>query len=268
MEKLQAAIAQAREMRGKTGPAQVRGVAASPEMPGAWDQIAQLDLSAEKAARNRLVSLAGGVHATPFDLLRTKVLQLTSANQWTRVAITSPSAGCGKTTTAANLAASLGRQVDMRTILMDMDMRRPTLGHLFDHTGKASVFDVLEDEVSFADQARRLGPNVALSMNSGPARDPSELILRKRTEEIINEIERTYRPGIMLFDLPPMLANDDTSAFLRIVDCAMIVAEAEVTTASQIDTCEKELAQQTNVLGVVLNKCRFNEEEYGYSYGY
>ncbi|WP_095587759.1 tyrosine-protein kinase family protein [Actibacterium ureilyticum] len=268
MEKLQAAIAQAREMRGKTGPAHVRGVVAASVKPGAWDQIAPLEISAETAAQNRLVSLAGGVHATPFDLLRTKVLQLTAANQWTRVAITSPSAGCGKTTTAANLAASLGRQVDKRTILMDMDMRRPTLGQLFGYEGRASVFDVLEEDIDFADQARRLGPNVALSMNAGPARDPSELILRKRTEEIINEIERTYQPGLMLFDLPPMLANDDTSAFLRIVDCVMIVAEAEVTTAKQIDTCEKELAQHTNILGVVLNKCRFNEEEYGYSYGY
>lgn len=268
MEKLQAAIAQAREMRGKTGPAQVRGVAASTEMPGGWDQIATLQLPTDKAAASRLVSLSGGIHATPFDLLRTKVLQLAAAHQWSRIAITSPSAGCGKTTTAANLAASLGRQVDMRTILMDMDMRRPTLGQLFDYDGRSSVFDVLEEEISFADQARRLGPNVALSMNAGPARDPSELILRKRTEEIINEIERTYRPGIMLFDLPPMLANDDTSAFLRIVDCVIIVAEAEVTTTSQIDTCEKELAQHTNILGVVLNKCRFNEEEYGYSYGY
>lgn len=268
MEKLQAAIAQAREMRGKVGPAQVRGMPASSDLPGAWDQIEQIDLSTEKAARNRLVSISGGIHATPYDLLRTKVLQLTDANHWSRIAITSPSAGCGKTTTAANLAASLGRQVDMRTILMDMDMRRPSLGQLFEYSGRHSVFDVLEEEVSFADQARRLGPNVALSMNVGPAPDPSELILRKRTEELINDIEKTYRPRVMLFDLPPMLANDDTSAFLRIVDCVIIVAEAEVTTSSQIDTCEKELAQHTNVLGVVLNKCHFNEEEYGYSYGY
>lgn len=253
---------------GAAGPARVRGMPGSADALGDWDQIAPLELTPEKVVNNRLVSLSGGIHATPFDVLRTKVLQLTAANGWSRIAITSPSAGCGKTTTSANLAASLGRQVDMRTILMDMDMRRPTLGQLFDYDGKTSVFDVLEEKVSFADHARRLGPNVALSMNAGPARDPSELLLRKRTEEIIDDIQRTYQPGIMLFDMPPMLANDDTSAFLRIVDCVMIVAEAEVSTTNQIDMCEKELAQQTNVLGVVLNKCRFEDDDYGYSYNY
>ncbi len=271
MEKLQAALDQARSKRGG-GPASKFGTsnqpAASKRVKEAWEAIQPLELSAGRLSNRRLVSIEGGPNATPFDVLRTKILQLMKANDWRRVAITSPSAGCGKTTLAANLAASFGRQVDMRTILMDMDMRRPALAKILDHKGQHSVFDVLEEKVDFADQARRLGQNVAFSMNYMPAREPADLFLRKRTAEIIDTIERTYEPGMLVFDMPPMLANDDTAAFLPMVDCVLLVAEAEVSTVKQIDLCEKELSEQTNVLGVVLNKCRFSEDDYGYKYKY
>jgi Mrp family chromosome partitioning ATPase len=72
----------------------------------------------------------------------------------------------------------------------------------------------------------------------------------------------------MLFDMPPLLVNDDTIGFLRHVDCAMVVAAAEHTSVKEIDECERELASHTNVLGVVLNKCRFTGRKYGYDYYY
>jgi Mrp family chromosome partitioning ATPase len=71
----------------------------------------------------------------------------------------------------------------------------------------------------------------------------------------------------MIFDLPPMLVSDDTTAFLKNVDCVLLIAGAEISTISQVDACEREIAEHTNVLGVVLNKCRFHEEESGHAYG-
>jgi BioD-like phosphotransacetylase family protein len=64
-----------------------------------------------------------------------------------------------------------------------------------------------------------------------------------------------------------MLASDDNVGFLGNVDCALLIAAAESTTLSNIDLCEKELAQLTNVLGVVLNKCRYPDDSVGYAYG-
>ena len=57
-------------------------------------------------------------------------------------------------------------------------------------------------------------------------------------------------------------------AFAGKVDCVLLVAAAESTSIAEIDRCERELAAQTNVLGVVLNKCRYTEPSYGYGYGY
>ena len=60
------------------------------------------------------------------------------------------------------------------------------------------------------------------------------------------------------------LASDDHVGFLPHVDCALLISAAESTTMNQLDVCEKELSELTNVLGVVLNKCRFNESDTDY----
>ena len=83
--------------------------------------------------------------------------------------------------------------------------------------------------------------------------DPTRLLLAEETAEVINQIEADYKPDLMIFDLPSMLVNDDSRAFLKNVDCALIVVRSNVTKYGQFDVCEREIAEQTNVLGVVLN---------------
>ncbi|MEE4118523.1 MAG: CpsD/CapB family tyrosine-protein kinase [Paracoccaceae bacterium] len=243
-----------------SGPTLYRGSCGDVE--AAWADIPKSEIDPRRLVKRRLISFGRQAEATAFDVLRTKVLQVTGANGWKRVAITSPLPGSGKTTTSINLAVALARQVDLRIILVDLDMRRPAVARSLGISGKTGVAPVLEGRESFGRQARRLGDNLAIAMNFAALRDPSDLFLRARTSEVLDEIEATYRPDLILFDMPPLLVNDDASAFLRNVDCALMVAEAGATTVSQVDVCEKELAEQTNVLGVVLNKCRFFSDGY------
>ena len=77
--------------------------------------------------RNRIMTMKAGTQATPFDILRTKVQLMMRKNGWTRLAITSPTPGCGKTTMACNLALGMTRQQDMRTVLVECDLRRPSI---------------------------------------------------------------------------------------------------------------------------------------------
>jgi protein-tyrosine kinase len=275
MEKLQAALEKAREQRGTTRVSETRSYRDASKMDGLednletrWAKLAPMPVDKKKLQRKKLVAMDAGRFATPYDMLRTKVLQTINANGWKRIAITSPSPGCGKTTTSANLAISLSRQSEMRIVLMDMDMRRPALAKTLMQKGVQSTSDYLDGRVTFEDQAMRINQNLAVSMNFAPKRDPSELFLRHRTTELLDEIEYTYRPDVVLFDMPPMLVNDDTSAFLKNIDAALVVVEAGISTIEQVDLCEKELAVQTNVLGMVLNKCRFQSDGYGYYSNY
>jgi len=63
-----------------------------------------------------------------------------------------------------------------------------------------------------------------------------------------------------------MLVSDDALAYLDQVDCALMVAAAEETTVAEIEKCGKDLAMRTQVLGVVLNKCRYMEDEESRAY--
>ena len=268
MEKLQAAIERARVKRDASLPTRRTTAARSQPTQNAWEALTPFEWNPKALSRKRIFVDGNLREASGYDLLRTKILQQCQENGWKRVVITSPTKACGKTTTCANLAASFTRQNDRKLILFDLDMRRPELARILDHRAEYSFSSVLEDRVGFAEQAIRVSPNVAISANQAPAPNPSKLILQDRTSEIFDEIEAVYKPDIMMFDSPPMLVTDDTLAFLKYVDCAIIIAAADASTTDQVDVCEKEVAEQTNVLGVVLNKCSFSADGYGYDYNY
>lgn len=242
--------------------------AAAPPVPAPeaedWRRLQAIVLPPQLAPRRRLGALMGPEHAAPYDLLRTRVLRQMTEAKWTRLAITSPNKGCGKSTVALNLALSLARQPDLRVILMDFDLRRPALARMLNHSRPDSMALLLEGGIDFADHAVRFGANLAIGLNHQGIRHSSELLQSARTAEILEAIEARWKPDVMLFDMPPLQGNDDSLGFLGRVDAALLVAAAGSTALAQIDTCEKELATVTNVLGVVLNKCRYLGSEPGY----
>ncbi|MEQ9039946.1 MAG: CpsD/CapB family tyrosine-protein kinase [Silicimonas sp.] len=277
MEKLQAALARAREQRdGTDGSRPVRPeltarnrsrrMAQAEAVEAAWAAVPLFDPSMQRLEASRIYAVEATGNAQYFDILRTKLMLEMRRNNWTRIAITSATPSCGKTTIACNLIAGVGRQPEIRGILFDMDFRRPSIFKMFGASPAASFEDVLKDTVSFEEQAMRLHDNTMVSMTTSSVSDPSQLINRARTSDLLDDIQNTYKPDIMLFDLPPVLVSDETRAFLKLVDAVLIVAGAESTTVSQLDEVEREVAQYTNVAGIILNKCRYMEEGYGYSY--
>ncbi len=285
MERLRAAIEQARKTRAEAGtPIAPSGSAAnvkvvepssadaSPIAAGViderWAELPEIKLQPRRMRKNRLVFESNNGEQAPFDLLRTRLLTQMRKNDWRRVAVTSPDMACGKSTTCANLALAMSRQNDLRTVVLEADMRRPSLAKMFGLKGEYSFADVLSGNVGITEQASRIGSNVALSVNFGSVKDPTSLLHSRQTKDVLEEIEDTLQPDLVIFDMPPLLSSDDTLGFIDNVDCALIIAMAERTTAENIDLCETELAAHTNVAGVVLNRCRYGQGQYGYGYGY
>ena len=260
MEKLQAALEKARKTRGDTAPQ------AQPDMPAdaafsdapldveaRWRALQSFTVDEKHLVRNRVVTREAGPSATPFDILRTKVLLQMRQNGWRRLAITSPAPNSGKTTTACNLAMGLGRQRELRSILLDLDLRDPSVHKFFKTEPPHTIGRLLSGDVDFSEQAQRIGSNVAVSMGKRRESDPTRLLLAEETTDVLARIEEDYEPDLVIFDLPSVLVNDDTRAFLKNADCALIVIRANQTRYGQFDTCEREIAEHTNVLGVVLN---------------
>lgn len=271
MERLEAALEKARSDRQVVQQIATADTVDAPAplgLEGRWAELKEIKVSNRHARKNRITAIKQNKQSGSYDLLRSRALRLMLENQWSSVAITSPNKTCGKTTVSANLALSLARQLDLRVMLLDMDLRRPSLHKIFGHRPNHSLHEVLADTQPMESAIVRFGENLAIGLNNKPATHPSELLQSKSTKSRLQDIRDVYQPDIVIFDMPPMLVSDDNVGFLPMVDCGLLISAADSTTIAQIDICEKELSELTNVLGVVLNKCRFTENEAGYDYDY
>jgi protein-tyrosine kinase len=201
-----------------------------------------------------------------FNLLRTKVGKVMKDNGWKTLAILSATSDCGKTTVSVNLALSLARQTDYRTVLIDLDLRKSAMARTLGIQAKASISEFLDGKAELQKCCVRIGENLIVTINNRSIKLSSELLSEKNTRKLLDKVSSCLRPDVVLFDLPPMLSSDDAIAFLPRVDCALLVAAAGKTTAAEIEECERQAHTATNYLGIVLNKCEMGSSEY-YKYG-
>jgi Mrp family chromosome partitioning ATPase len=282
MERIQSAIQKARAARdrrlaaeggARTGSAAPELYAVAADAPAhdvaaAWRDLPVYEPDARRLAASRIVTLDPGPQATPFDVMRTRLIKQMKANGWKRLAITSPGPACGKTMTAVNLAFSLARQAEMRTLVIEADLRRPAMARTLGLVRPMMFARALSGEDPAADHLVRYGENLAFGANQEPVENSAELLQGTRITEVLAGLEQTYAPDVMLFDMPPLGAGDDTLGFLDRVDAAMLVVAAGTTTLEQADIAEQELAANTNVTGIVLNKCQYVDPDLAYGYDY
>ncbi|MDB5661579.1 MAG: CpsD/CapB family tyrosine-protein kinase, partial [Cypionkella sp.] len=231
-----------------------------------WAALTSFTADPLRLRENNIVSLAASADSAAIDSMRTRTLQQMRSNGWRKLAITSPRPGCGKSTVALNLAFSLARQAELRVILLELDLRRPTLARTLGLRPEASFAEVLKGSAPFETATRRYGDNLAIAVNLAPVRASAELLSGPAVAGILEAMISRYAPDVVIFDMPPLMVSDDAIAFLPRVDCALLVAAAEITSLKEIDHCERDIAAQSNVMGVVLNKCRYMEADYGYGY--
>lgn len=281
MEGLEAAMAKARAARnalrteGQAVPPRgaTGGPAAGPSDsghpgPGDWSDLRTLEIPSHVARARRINAVAGPDFASYYGILRARVLRQMKENGWTRLAVTSPREKSGKSTISLNLALSLARSDDQRIILMDMDLRRPSLGQMLNLKPLPDITGLLRPGAFFKDHALRYGSNLAICPNRAKVPGSAELLQGYAIKEALDRIEADWQPDIMIFDTPPMQGNDDNMGFFTNVDCALIVAAAGSDTLAQIDRCEQEVSNLTNVLGTVLNKCRYADTSSGFDTSY
>lgn len=191
-----------------------------------------------------------------FDLLRTRLLHTLKANGWHRIAIAGPTPGCGATFTAVNLALSLARVPRSRTVLMDLNLRDPGVADAMELEAPGPMRAFLRGEVEMADHMLRVGDTLALGLTPGPDVDAAEILHDRKTAEVLDLTAARLSPDVVLYDLPPVLAHDDLTAFLPQVDGVLLVADGTRTLARHIEQCERVFDGQTRVLGVILNRGR------------
>ena len=250
------------DLAARPGPTAETTHAPAPEPNRMWSRLGEITVDERHLHRNRIITARRDDPAhTAFDVLRTRLLQALHEHGWKRIAITSPGQGCGKTFTAANLAISLSRQENCRTLLLDCDLRRPTLHQVMGIERPGSVGDMLRGRTSPEDHLKRMGRNpvqagrnIAFGFNDVVEPYASELLQDPRTAETLNRIETGFGADVMLFDLPPALFYDDVIAFRPMFDGVLLVIGGGLTTEKEIKEVERRLGADTPLLGMVLNK--------------
>jgi Mrp family chromosome partitioning ATPase len=211
---------------------------------------------AEVLEANRVVAPGSAdPAAVAFRMLRTQVLQRMDANGWRSLAIFSPGARDGKTTTAINLAVSLANDRRHTVILVDFDFKHPTLAARWGLSPEFGGDDALAGAARVEDCLYH--PQGFERLVLFPARNTlansSEILAGPRSREIVGELRARYPERVVLFDLPPVLNADDALAFAPLVECGLVVAAEGCTRRSDL-VRTVELLHKTALVGTVLNR--------------
>jgi Mrp family chromosome partitioning ATPase len=204
--------------------------------------------------------------AAAYKMLRTRVLQKMEEHGWNTLAVVSPTPNDGKTFTAINLAIAIAGDTKHTTLLVDFDLRKPSVARRFGFEPEYGVEDCLTGRIGIA--GALVAPRGYNKLVLLPAREPqqhsSELLTSERAVRLVKEIKDRYSNRIVIFDLPPVLGADDALAFAPLVDCALMVVGASHTRKDDL-TRSLEVLHKVPILGTVLNGSH-TEHSVGYVY--
>ena len=261
MERIKEALERARstqkagESTRTTNAAMAVGGIQSGESGISYSQTRVHQISPAILRENRV--LMGGINdeaTSAYKVLRTQVLQRMVSRAWNALAVTSPGPAQGKTLTAVNLAVSLAREVHHTVLLVDLDLRNPSIHQCFGINPDKGISDFL----------LRGTPINEILVNPGierlvilPGRESlpnsSEILASPQMSQMVEELKSRYPSRFVLFDLPPTLSADDAMAFAPYVDAALLVIEEGKTTSDELMQTINLLGQ-VQIIGTVLNK--------------
>jgi len=220
------------------------------------------------------VGRAGMIIAdNPFSIVSEQIRTIRTNIQFSMIdkdlrtiSITSATASSGKSTIASNLAGAFAAE-DTKVLLVDADMRKPTIHKIFRVKNTKGLTNVLTDRhLRLSDVAHRSYVDNLDFITCGiiPP-NPSELIGSKRMEELIEQMKETY--DLIIFDNPPLLAVTDAQIMATKVDGTIVVVPKGEVSKDELEKAATLLENvKANVLGTVLNKVEVDADTY-YYYG-
>jgi len=256
MEDLQQALERYRNENGKQGARGSGGKLKEVPPPIIYSKTRTLDCPEELLRKRRLViGYERGPFVEGYNLLRTQVLHRLRENGWNVLGVTSPNDQEGKTLTATNLAISLAMEATQTVLLVDADLRKPTVHRLFGLREAPGLADVLVDETPVEDVL--VHPNIGrfVLLPGGRAIPRSaEALTSPRMTSLMTELKHRYDSRILVLDLPPVLTRADVLAFGPILDAVLIVAGEGITRRDEIEEAIHRLKGAVPIIGTVLNQ--------------
>jgi len=203
--------------------------------------------------------------AEQFRLLKTNILFPEKGEPPRTIMITSPSPNEGKSFVSANLAISIAQSIDEFVLLMDCDLRSPSIATLFGIKGTQGLSQYLSSAVALTDVLKKTFINKLTILPAGSIpQNPSELLSSEQMRLMLHEVKLRYSDRYILIDTPPPYITSDTNAIARYVDGIIIVIKQGKTRKKEVQDIV-DIYGKDKILGVIQN---FSSKKVGYGYGY
>lgn len=190
--------------------------------------------------------------AEAFRLGRTILLPAIRRGELRTVGFTSPMQGDGKSTVTSNFAVSFS-QVGLRVLIIDADLRRPSIHRFFSVDKRDGLCDVLEGKIHFKKAIKKTQAENVFVLTSGAVSGmPAELLQSEKFDELLATARDQF--DLVLVDLPPVLAVSDPVVVMPRLDGGILVVKvASVRRDEVINTLRRVEASQGNFVGCMLN---------------
>jgi len=230
-------------------------------------EFARWEVEAERV-EPRLVSITQphSSYCEEYRTLRTHVLHKSQRRKRQSIVVASVNPAEGKTITSLNLAWLLAQTDGVKALIIDSDLRMPSLTDYLGIETDKGLSDILTGNSSVEDSIVRLEPAGLHLLPGGDARnDVAELLSGPRFKEILREVREMF--DYIIIDAPPLGVFTDATVLINQADGAILVVRSGRTKYAAVDRALESLPKD-RMLGVILNQSEevLNESTYGYGY--
>jgi capsular exopolysaccharide synthesis family protein len=199
--------------------------------------------------------------AEQYRQLRTRLAHAEGANNLRTVLVTSPQKGEGKSVTSANLALTMAQELQRRVVIVEADLRKPSMQHLFGLPAGPGLTEYLAGAAELKDVMRFLPDHNLTVIHAGStAANPAELLGSTAMRRLLDTLRTRFDRVIL--DTPPVLPLADVAVLAPLVDGMLMVVRAGVTPKPAIENALRAF-DSSRLLGIVLNDSG-HEQDYRY----
>ncbi len=216
----------------------------------------------------RLVAITQptSAYCEEYRSLRTHILHKSQRQKLQSIVVASVNPSEGKSVTALNLAWLLAQTDGVRCLIIDSDLRMPSLGDYLGIETDKGLSHLLAGDTTLIESIVRLEPSGLHILTGGdPRSDVAELISGPKFKEILREAREMF--DYVIIDAPPLGIFTDATVLINHADGALLVVRANRTKCSVIERILEPIPKD-RMLGVVLNQSEDVLEESHYNYGY
>ena len=205
------------------------------------------------------------IAAESYRTLRTNIQYSSFDKDYKLIVITSSEPGEGKSTTSGNLALCLA-QDNKKVILIDCDLRKPSLHKKFKISNLVGLSDVIIGKSDLKEAAQKYNNNLVLLPSGKIPPNPSEMLSSKAMENLLEKLKEDF--DYIIIDTPPVQAVTDSQILSTKADGTILVVRSERTKKDSVNNAVNLLKKvNANIIGTVLNGIDASRNKYYYYYG-